>query len=48
MLTNHNTKLINELYKNYKIIPIRTNRNINSNGNKRKQTGDEVIIINYE
>ncbi len=48
MLTNHNTKLINELYKDFKIIPIKTNRNVNSNGTKRKNTGDEVIVINYE
>lgn len=48
MLTNHNTKLINELYKDFTIIPIKTNRNINSIGTKRKNEGDEVVIINYE
>lgn len=48
MLTNHNTKLINSLYKEFQIIPIKTNRNINSKGSKRKNTGDEVVIINYE
>ena len=47
MLTNHNTQLINKLYKDFKIIPIKTNRSVNSKGEKRKNTGDEVIIINY-
>jgi len=48
MITNHNTKFINELYKEYKIIPFKTNRSINSNGNNRKLSGKEVVIINYE
>lgn len=48
MHTNHDTKLIRELYKDYTIIPMLTNRNINSNPNKRKNTGKEVVIINYE
>jgi DNA adenine methylase len=47
MATNHNTKLIRELYKNFKIDSIKTNRSINSNGSLRKLTGDEVVIINY-
>ena len=48
MLTNHNTELINSLYKEFKIIPITTNRSINSIGEQRKGTGKEVVIINYE
>ncbi len=48
MLSNHNTKLINELYDNFHIIPITTNRMINSKANKRKGTGKEVVVINYE
>lgn len=48
MLTNHNTKLINELYCDFTIIPILTNRNINSKGDKRKEYGKEVVVINYE
>lgn len=48
MLTNHNTTLIQKLYKNFRIIPIVTNRNINSKGDKRKNQGKEVIVINYE
>ncbi|WP_022935282.1 DpnII family type II restriction endonuclease [Mesomycoplasma moatsii] len=48
MLTNHNTQLIRNLYQDFYIKPITTNRNINSKGNKRKNTGDEVMITNYE
>ena len=47
MLSNHNTKLINELYKDYNIHVIKAKRNINSNGNKRGKV-EEVIITNYE
>lgn len=46
MLTNHNTKLINDLYKDYKIEIINAKRMINSNANNR--IGQEVIITNYE
>lgn len=45
LLTNHNTSLINELYKNYKIEVIPVKRMINSVGSNRK--GEEVIITNY-
>ena len=48
MLTNHNTKLINDLYKDFHIVPIITNRNVNSKGDGRKNQGDEVIIMNYQ
>lgn len=48
MMTNHNTTLINELYKEYKIFPIETNRSINSKGSERKNTGKEVVVTNYE
>ena len=47
MHTNHNTPLIKELYKDFLIIPMQTNRNINSKGTGRKNTGDEVVIMNY-
>jgi len=46
MLSNHNTTLINELYKDYNIHVIEAKRNINSNGNKRGKV-EEVIITNY-
>ena len=46
MLSNHNTMLINELYKDYNIHVIEAKRNINSNGNKRGKV-EEVIITNY-
>jgi len=47
MLSNHNTKLINELYKDFNIHVIEAKRNINANGNKRGKV-EEVIITNYE
>ena len=47
MLSNHNTKLINDLYKGYNIHVIEAKRNINSNGKKRGKV-EEVIITNYD
>lgn len=47
MLSNHNTKLINELYKDYNIHIIEARRNINSSGTGRGKV-QEVIITNYE
>ena len=46
MLSNHNTVLINELYKDFNIHVIEAKRNINSNGKKRGKV-EEVIITNY-
>ena len=46
MLSNHNTTLVNELYKDYNIHVISAKRNINSNGNKRGKV-EEVIVTNY-
>lgn len=46
MLSNHNTSLINELYKDYNIHVIEAQRNINANGKKRGKV-EEVIITNY-
>ena len=45
MLTNHNTELINELYKEYNKKTVQVKRMINSDTSKR--TGEEVIITNY-
>ena len=47
MLTNHNTKLIYELYgdKGYQIDVVGVKRSINSDALKRN--GEEVIICNY-
>jgi DNA adenine methylase len=45
MLTNHDTPLIRELYKNFNIEVVDVRRSINRNGNDRK--GKEVIITNY-
>ena len=46
MLSNHNTHLVNELYKGYNIHVIEAKRNINANGNGRGNV-EEVIITNY-
>ncbi len=46
MLSNHNTSLVKELYKDYNIDVIEAKRNINSNGKKRGYV-EEVIITNY-
>lgn len=45
MLTNHDTPLIRELYKDYRIETVDVRRSINRNGSAR--TGTEVIITNY-
>lgn len=45
MLTNHNTDLINELYKDFHIDVVSVKRMINRNAAGRK--GEEVIIKNY-
>jgi DNA adenine methylase len=45
MLTNHDTPLIRELYKDYKIETVDVRRSINRKGDGR--TGKEVIITNY-
>ena len=47
MLSNHNTTLIKELYKDFNIHVIEAKRNINANGKKRGKV-EEVIITNYE
>ena len=47
MLSNHNTKLVNELYNDFNIHVIEAKRNINSNGKKRGKV-EEVIITNFE
>ena len=46
MLSNHNTELVNKLYKDYNIHVIKAKRVINSKGNKRGSV-EEVIITNY-
>ena len=47
MLSNHNTILINKLYKDYHIHIIKAKRSINANGKKRSKV-EEVIITNFE
>lgn len=45
MLSNNDTYLVHDLYKNYRIESIPVHRNINANG--RNRTSQEVIITNY-
>lgn len=45
MLTNHDTPLIRELYKDFRIEVVDVRRSINRKGDGR--TGKEVIITNY-
>ncbi len=47
MLSNHNTPLIRELYKEYNIHIVNAKRMINSDATKRGPV-EEVIITNYE
>ena len=47
MLSNHNTKLVRELYKDFNIHVIEAKRNINANGKKRGKV-EEVIVTNYD
>lgn len=37
MLSNHNTKLVNELYRDYNINIIEAKRSIDANGKKRQR-----------
>ena len=46
MLSNNNTILVKELYKNFNFHVIEAKRNINANGKKRGKV-EEVIITNY-
>lgn len=45
--TNHGTKLIRELYKEFDITTKKAYRFINSDANKRKDNAEEVFIKNY-
>lgn len=47
LLSNSDTELIREIYKDYEQIQITTNRSINSDGVGRKNTGLELLIKNY-
>ncbi|WP_352418165.1 DNA adenine methylase [Proteiniborus sp.] len=47
LLSNSATNFILELYKDYKIEVVQAKRAINSNGNKRGEV-DEVLVMNYE
>ena len=47
MLSNHNTKFINELYKDFNIHIVNAKRMINANASGRGNV-EEVIITNYE
>lgn len=47
MVSNHNTKLINELYKEFTIIVVKAKRLVGGKGADRKDV-EEVLIKNYE
>ncbi|MEZ0180471.1 DNA adenine methylase ['Camptotheca acuminata' phytoplasma] len=47
ILTNHSTKFINDLYKDFNIQNVPVDRFINSNGDKRKNATFETIITSY-
>ncbi len=47
MLSNHNTKFIQELFKDFNIKIVNARRSINSNGEGRGKV-EEVIVRNYE
>ena len=47
MLSNHNTKFIQDLYKDFHINVVEARRNINSKGDARGKV-EEVLITNYE
>lgn len=48
LVTNHNTKLIQSLYKQYDFYEIPVNRFINSDSQKRSNATNEVLILNYK
>nr|WP_211182089.1 DpnII family type II restriction endonuclease [Staphylococcus capitis] len=48
LVTNHNTKLIQSLYKQYDFYEIPVNRFINSDAQKRSNATNEVLILNYK
>ena len=47
MLSNSSTPFIETIYKDYRIIRVPANRNINSVATGRGQI-DEFLILNYE
>ena len=46
MLSNYNTKLVKELYKDYNFNYVTVQRNIGANSKNRGKV-EEVIITNY-
>lgn len=46
-LSNSNCDLIRDLYKDFKIETFEVNRNLNSKKEKRKNSAEEVLVINY-
>lgn len=47
MISNSDTEFIRELYKDYRVLSVTAQRNINCDGKKRGQT-PEVLITSYE
>ena len=46
MMSNHDTPLIRELYKDFTIHIVKARRNVNSKGSGRGKV-DEVVVVNY-
>lgn len=46
MMSNHDTPLIRELYKDFTIHIVKARRNVNSKGSWRGKV-DEVVVVNY-
>jgi DNA adenine methylase len=47
MLSNSNTQIIHDLYKDFNIQIIHAARSINCNGGKRGKEANEVLVTNY-
>ena len=48
ILTNHNSSLANELYKDFNVEAVKTSRNLNTNASRRKaSTYNEIIVSNF-
>lgn len=47
LLSNSNTDLIRNLYRDFEIVEVEASRNINRDGSKRGKTKCEVLVKNY-
>lgn len=47
MLSNSNTEIIHDMYKDFKIQTVHASRSINCKGGKRGKEANEVLVTNY-